>query len=95
MMGLGWIDEYPHSVFASVCLLDNKIENWKVGEHPKTHPGYFSGFWKMDKLNDYTSQYIEFVVNNDKEHHNAFVKLAPEWFKQWELVEDFIGSKPY
>ncbi|MFA5558662.1 MAG: hypothetical protein WDA59_04275 [Methanofastidiosum sp.] len=37
-----WSDEYPHSVYASVLLLDNKIESWKVVNYPKKHPMFYS-----------------------------------------------------
>lgn|GEM_PF-2323813 len=92
---MAWHDEYPHKVYASVLLLDGKIENWKIGGSPKKHAGDWSNFWKLDRINDYTVQFTEFVVNNDKEHNEAFEKLAPEWLKQWLIADDFVGSRPY
>lgn len=92
---MAWYDEYPHSVYASVLLLDGKIESWEIGNPPKKSPYDFSAYWKRNRLNDYTSQYTEFVVNNDLEHNEAFEILAREWFKQWPIAEDFKGSKPY
>lgn len=90
-----WSDEYPHSIFASVLLLDGKIENWKVVNYPKKSPGDFSGYWKLDRLNDYTSEWKEFICNNDEEHHKAFTRWSAEWFRQWPLADDFMGGRPY
>jgi hypothetical protein len=90
-----WSDIYPHSIYASVLLLDGKIENWKIVNYPKTEPGMFSGFWKMDRLNDYTCEYKEFICNNSEEHNKAFTEWAEEWFKQWPIADDFVGWKPY
>jgi len=90
-----WLDIYPHSIFASVLLLDGKIENWKIVNYPKKHPLEFTGFWKRDRLNDYACEWKEFVCNNGKEHNEAFEEWAPEWFKQWLIADDFKGSPPY
>ncbi len=92
---MAWHDEWPHKVCASVLLLDGKIEEWKTGYPPKKEPGDFKAYWKRDRLNDYTVEYTCFEVNNDKEHDEAFRKLAPEWFRRWELAEDLHGTAPY
>lgn len=92
---MAWHDEWPHKVYASVLLLDGRIEEWKIGNPPKTEPLDFKAYWKRDRLADYRAEFTEFVVNNDQEHDDAFRKLAPEWFRQWELAEDFHGSPPY
>ena len=92
---MAWHDEYPHSVFASVLLLDGKIESWKIGNPAKKSPMDFSAFWKLDRLEDYTSEFKEFVVNNSEEHEEVFHFLGHEWFRQWPIAENFHGSKPY
>ncbi|MFD0682392.1 MULTISPECIES: hypothetical protein [unclassified Paenibacillus] len=89
-----WVDTYPHVIHASVLLLDNKIENWKVGQRSK-ETYEFRGFWKKDRLNDYTSYTISWTVNNSEEHNAVFTKIAPMWFRQWEVASDFNGSVPY
>jgi hypothetical protein len=91
---MAWHDEYPHSLFASVLLLDNKIENWKVVNYPKKTLS-FTHYWNLDRLNDYVSFNKEWIVNNDKEHNQVFEELAPEWFKQWELADNYMWAKPY
>ena len=92
---MAWHDKWPHKVYASVLLLDGKIETWKTGNPPKKEPMEFSNYWKLDRMKDYTCEYVGFEVNNDQEHDDAFRKLAPEWFRQWELAVDFHGSPPY
>lgn len=92
---MAWHDECPHKVYASALLLDGKIEGWKTGNPPKKEPGEFRAYWKRDRMNDYTVEYVGFEVNNDREHDDAFRKLAPEWFRQWPLAEDLHGSPPY
>jgi hypothetical protein len=91
---MAWHDEYPHSIFASVLLLDGKIENWKVGGHIKGVSD-FSGFWKMDRLNDYKAEHKEFIANTSEEHNRIFSVDSAEWFRQWQVAEDYKGFIPY
>jgi len=91
---MGRLEEYPHSIFGSALLLDGKIEMWKIANYCK-RTYEFSGFWKRDRIEDYTSEWKEFVCNNSEEHQKAFEEWAPEWFKQWPIADDFIGGKPY
>lgn len=74
--------KYPYDLYASVLLLDGKIENWKVVNYPKKTPGAFSGFWKPARMKDYTVQNHKWTVNNSLEHEEVFSKHAPEWFRQ-------------
>lgn len=94
-----WVDTYPHTVYASVLLKNNKIINWKIGERKWTHPLDMSRKIKvpfnMDDYKDETVEHTAFEVNNSKEHNEAFSKLAREWFRQWELHEEFYGQSPY
>ncbi|MBD1379133.1 hypothetical protein [Metabacillus arenae] len=91
-----WVDTYPHEVYASVLLLDNKIYNYKIGQHYWEYPFQvkmrYSDFDKLDKME---AKYTSFTVENDEEHENAFRIHAREWFKQWEIHKENIGSKPY
>lgn len=90
-----WSEVYPHSIFASVLLLDGKIESWKVVDYPKQTPGEFKSYWKLERFKDYTCESKEFICNNDEEHNLAFMKWAPNWFKQWPLADDYRGMEPY
>ena len=90
-----WIETYPHKIYASVLLLDNKIDNWKVGQYEWKDMGNITNYWKIDRINDYTVKTTFWEVNSSEEHNLIFTKLSSEWFKQWELADDFMGGKPY
>lgn len=89
--------EYPYKIYASVLLLDNKIENWKVCFNPK----YSIMEWtlkdwvKFNRLDEYDTDVKEFEVLNDKQHAEVFEELAPEWFKQWKHADDYYLYKAY
>lgn len=91
-----WVDTYPHRVYASVLLLDGKIYNYKIGQNHWEHPAEvkmrLSDFNKIDRM---TVEYTYFEVNNDEEHNAAFEVLARDWFKNWEIHENYIGSRCY
>lgn len=90
-----WSDQYPHDLYASVLLLDGKIESWKVVNYPKRSPGEFQAIWKRGRLNDYTTENMKWVVSNNKEHNDVFSVHAPEWFRQWPHAEDYVGFPAY
>jgi hypothetical protein len=83
---MAWHDEYPHSIFASVGLINNKITGWKTGDRIID---INSSHYRGGKI-----EWTEFIVNNQDEHNEAF-NLAHEWFKQWEIADNFRGNKPY
>lgn len=94
---MAWLDEYPHSIYANVLLNEEgKIINWRTGNYYWKEPGEakmrLRDFNKLDKL---SVQHTEFIVNNSKEHNEAFETKAVEWFKQFEIADDHIGSAPY
>ena len=91
-----WVETYPHEVHASVLLLDNKIENWKIGERARSSP--FD--WKMrvsdfDKLSEFRCETKSWTANDPKEHEEVFTKHAPEWFKRWEHADSYGGRPAY
>ncbi|MGG2091295.1 hypothetical protein AB1283_00830 [Bacillus sp. S13(2024)] len=91
-----WVDTYPHKVYASVLLLDNKIYNWKIGQRYWDSP--FSMTIRtsdMEKFSKMKTKYIHWEVNTSDEHQEVFEKHAREWFKQFEIHEEYIGSDPY
>ena len=95
MTALHWLGTYPHIVCASVLLLDGKIEGWKVGQHKWDSPLDAKAVWKEDRLKDYTTVTVEWAVDDSAEHMAVFERIAPEWFKQWGIADDFWGCKPY
>jgi hypothetical protein len=90
-----WYEQWPHMVYASVLLLDGKIENWKVGGSKKDEPMAWTIFWKMDRLTDYKAISKGFEVNTPDEHAKVFDELAPEWFKQWPHADDYRLARAY
>lgn len=91
-----WVDTYPHKVYASVLLLDDKIYNYKIGQNYWKSPMYVtmrtSDFDKMDRMR---VEYTFFEVSDSEEHSKAFDVYARDWFKQWEVHEEYVGSKCY
>jgi hypothetical protein len=90
-----WSDEYPHMIYVSVLLLDNRIENWKVGNYQWHNPGECKCYWKFKRLKDYKVQSIGFWCKNDEEHNRVFTELAPKWLKQFKHAKDYRLSRAY
>ena len=94
-----WVETYPHTVYASVLLKDNKITNWKIGERRWLHHMDMTRRVKHPfSLDDYADETVEskaWEVNNSEEHSRVFEVLAKEWFKQWKIHEDYEGSPAY
>ena len=96
-----WVHTYPHTVYASVLLLDNKIINWKIGDRRWTDIFSMTRRIRRDRpfnINDYTGETVEsigFEVNNSDEHDHAFAVLAKEWFKNWEVHPNHEGGPAY
>lgn len=92
---MAWHDEYPHMLYVSVLLLDNKIENWKVGNYHWDNPYMVKAYWKPDRLNDYKVQWIGYCCKNDEEHNKVFTELAPKWLRAWKHARDYRLSRAY
>lgn len=88
-----WCDTWPHDIYASVLLKDNKIKLWKVGQNKLSDSYNTSAL--AEQHPEYSYKEICFTVNNNDEHNNAFDVLSREWFKQWEVHEDFRGINPH
>lgn len=92
-----WSDIYPHNIYASVLLLDNKIYNYKIGA--RYWETIFDMTWRFPihsiDTSKLTVKHEKFEVHNDKEHEEVFNILAREWFRKWEIHKDYKGSKPY
>lgn len=86
-------DNYPHMLYISVLLLDNRIENWKVGNRKWINPYEVSGFWKIDRMKDYKVQWVGYLCKNEQEHCKVFEELAPKWLKQWKYAKDYFLMK--
>lgn len=90
------------TIYASALLVDNKIKFWKISGHPKRTVGdfykafYYSGenmsnFIDKDNV---TVEVTEFVETDDNSNE-IFNVLAPKWFSQWEMIENYKGSSPF
>jgi hypothetical protein len=82
-----WSDIYPHTLYASVSLIDNKITGWKVSDRIMDIDSNHYGGGKIKNA--------KFIVDNLEEHNDVFSKYAPRWFSIWELADNFRGFKPY
>jgi hypothetical protein len=96
-----WISTYPHEIIASVMLLDGKIYNYRIGEHPIGDQPFGKlirvkiSEEEMEKEKLMEIETIAFEVNNVNEHRDIFNVIAREWFKTWEIHEDLVGNRPY
>lgn len=94
---MGWSDEYPHKIYASVLLdEEGKIINWRTGNYYWKEPCEakmrLRDYNKIDKL---TVKHAEFTVNNDSEHNKAFEVNAIEFYKKFKVAKDHIGTTPF
>jgi len=96
-----WIETYPHTVYASVLLKDNKIANWKIGERcweSNMDMARRISHSKPFNMADYAGETVEsigFEVNSSEEHNHAISVLAENWFRQWEIHENCEGQPAY
>lgn len=84
--------KFPVKLYASVILLDNKIENWEVSEKKKED---FIIMIKPDRVNDYKVEHLCFVCENEEEYSKVFNELAPNWFKQWKHADRYCFVRAY
>jgi len=88
-----WLDVYPHALYASVIIKNNKIKVWKVGDRK------LSEKYLVDDLIEQHPEYgyheKKWLVNDSNEHQDVFEKLAPEWFLQWPHADDYVGFPAY
>lgn len=88
-----WCDTCPHVIVASVILKDNKIKIWKVGQNPLKEKYNIDVLVKEHP--EYSYQEKEWIVFNDLGHNKVFDEHSKDWFKQWELHEDYHGFSPF
>lgn len=76
-----WADTYPHIIYASVLLLDNKIIDYKIGQRYWESPLHVTlrGQISMDELFRCETKHTSWEVTNDEEHNNVFENLAVSW----------------
>lgn len=76
-----WVESYPHKVYASILLLDNKIIDYLIGEHYWKSPCNVTLYGQISyrDLLRCETKYTFWKVNNNKEHREVFETLAKEW----------------
>lgn len=91
------------TIYASALLVDNKIKFWKVSPNKKsTVYDFYKCFYYADedmrKYIDNPAVRVEvkaFEATDDESNDYIFRLLAPQWFKQWELIDKYVGQPPY
>lgn len=88
-----WCETYPHYIWVSVLLKDNKIIDLKVGQHRIIQR------YDMNNLirhyPDYSYAENKYVVYSSEDHNRIFEKDAKQWMKQWGIHKDFDGCLPF
>jgi hypothetical protein len=94
---MSWDEKYPHSIYANVLLdEEGKILNWKTVNYCWREPAEVKMYYKqVQRIDKFTVQHKEFIVNNDYEHNKVFEVDAVEFYKQFELAKDHIGTSPF
>lgn len=90
---LHWCNTFPHEIYASVILKDNKIKMWKVAASKLSRDYNIARL--IEERSEYAYEEIAFTANNNEEHCKIFSKDAVDWLNQWELHEEFEGFSPF
>jgi hypothetical protein len=90
------MSEYPHKVYASVLLFDNKIVMWKVGSSYWSQPGVVSVKGRLPgHILEGRTVWKEFEVKDNYENNMVFQWHSKQWFKNWEIHEKHAGVPAY
>lgn len=91
-----WVNTYPHDIYASVLLLDGKIEAWRVDKTKIDAIVHLDPeHWKEGRDNDYEIKSKKWTVENAEGHNYVFNTLAPAWFANWKLADDYQLASPW
>lgn len=85
-----WIETYPHKIYASVLILDDKVMDYKIGERKWEHiyDVTLRGQIEIKDLDRCKVKNTCWEVNNINEHGIVFNVLAKEWIEeQKELIK--------
>ena len=94
---------YPHYVFATAFLVNGELADYKIGnretewglrtfrgspwENEVWQHGFIDGDWNL------TCEYKKILVNNDKEHEEAFDKLRDWLFDSFKIYKKANPAK--
>lgn len=81
--------------YANVLLLDNKIMLWKTGSSKyESKEGWRMRFCDFDL--PFTCESKKFVESETVSNYDIFQKLSKDFYRQWEIHEDFYApNRPY
>jgi len=92
-----WVEIYPHYIYASVLLKDNKIINWKIGKEKWENPLEVTRIINVPYVSqDHEDEHLVstyWIAENSKDHTKIFDNLAKEWLKQWKSYGEYKGTK--
>ncbi|MBX4267171.1 hypothetical protein [Clostridium estertheticum] len=88
-----WLNTFPHKIYATTILKDNKIIYWKVGQNRLKDTYNIENLIKNHPSYSYEEHCFE--VNTSTEHKNIFQIESVEWFRQFGLHEKFKGISPF
>ena len=96
---MGWLETYPHSVFASALLSDGKLIAWKVGNPAKsTVDDFYKAFiFAQKKRTDFaniTVEVKEYICNSKEDHSKAFEDSKNWLTTNFEPHADHMGALP-
>lgn len=88
--------------YASALLYDGKLKFWKISPNKRTsaYDFYKDFMYAGEDMRRYADDPLCTVETKSFEETDAvsnsdiFDRLAPEWFGQWELVENYKGQTP-
>lgn len=94
---------YPHYVFATAFLVNGELADYEIGnretewglrtfrgrpwENEIWQHGFVDGDWNL------TCEYKKILVNNDKEHEEAFFKLEEWLFNNFKIYKKANPSR--
>jgi hypothetical protein len=82
------------SIHACAVLVDNKIYAWKISMTPWYTWESATMYLPMPKHKEIRLERAEFSNSSLYTDREVFEKLAPDWFKKWEIHPEFVGIKP-
>ena len=95
---MGWLETYPHSVFASALLSDGKLIAWRVGDRARERHDFYKDFYHAQKkesdFQNVTVQAKEFVCEKEGTY-NAVFNEARMWIANtFEPHDNHMGALP-
>lgn len=88
-----WLNTFPHKIYATTILKDNKIRYWKVGQNRLKDTCDIKNLIKNHPSYSYKEHCFE--ANTHYEHTYIFQIESVEWFRQFGLDKEFKGLSPF